>query len=117
MQIADGNSEGVGRICRLANLVQLEESRDHQLHLPLLRPSIPDDCGLDCQWSILSYLDPLRGSCQHCHSANLPQLQSGLDVHRIEHILDGDPVRPMLLNQAAEALENRSEERRVGKGC
>ncbi len=47
VQMADGDGQGIGHIGRFGHGVQLEQARDHHLHLGLFRPAIADDGGLD----------------------------------------------------------------------
>ena len=42
VQVTDGNGEGIGGVGRFGDLGQIQQARDHVLHLLLLCPAIAD---------------------------------------------------------------------------
>jgi hypothetical protein len=106
MKMADGNGESVGSVGRFRYLDEIEQARNHMLYLWFLGPTVTHYRGLDGKRRIFSDFQPGRRGGQHRHSADLPQLERRLYVERIEHIFDGDVVRPVFLDDDAEALKN-----------
>ena len=88
MARASAASAGSGISLRLSRRVTM------CCDLRLLRPAITHHGGLDGKRRILGNFQPGRGRGQHGHSTHLPQLERGLYVQCVEHIFDGDIVRP-----------------------
>src|ERR1700693_2930884 len=114
VQMADGNRQSVGRVGRLGYFAEIEQARDHVLHLGLLCSAITHHGGLDGKRRILGNFQPGRGRGQHGHSTHLPQLERGLYVQCVEHIFDGNIVRLVFLNDDAEPLEDGRQPPRQG---
>ena len=76
MQMADRNRQSIGGIGRLWNLRQIQQSRNHVLHLLLLRPAVANHSGFNGKWRVLSDFESRRRRGQHGDSAFLSQLKA-----------------------------------------
>ena len=93
VQMADGDGQRIGDVGGLRRRGQIQQARDHHLHLRLLRPAVSDHRRLDRQRRIGDDLQAgLRGD-QHGDAAHMSQLQRRLSIHRVEDIFDGHLLR------------------------
>src|SRR5205085_5782087 len=106
VEMADGNGQGVSRIGRFWNLIQVEQARDHMLDLLLLGLAVTDYRGLDGKWRILSDFQTRDGCGQHSDSTYLAQLESRFYVDGVEHVFDGNVIRPVFLDEQTETVKN-----------
>src|SRR5215472_3909265 len=110
MAYCDG--QRVGGIEWLGKSVEREQPRNHLLYLLLLGAAIAYDCALDAQRSVLGNRTAVQCCCQQGHASNLTELQCRLYVNRVEHLLDGDRIGPVVLQDAIQLTEHRRQPQR-----
>lgn len=109
MQVTDSDGKRVRSIHGLRRRRQAEQTCDHVLHLLLLGAAIADHRRFDGEWRIFRNLQSRGGGGQHGHTANLPQFQSRLHVQGVEHIFDGNLIRPVLGDNLAQLVEDAGQ--------
>ena len=105
MQVAYRYRQRIRRIGWLRNLIELQEPRDHQLHLLFLRLAISHDCRLDGERRVFRYQNLVRRRRQHRYAPNLPQFQRRFHIDRIKDVFNGDPVWLVIANKLAQFLK------------
>ena len=91
MRVGDRHRKRISCI-RAGNLHARQQTRDHGVHLSLLRSASPDHCLLHQPRRIFPHLDArLHGSKQN-HAPRLPQLQRRLWIGVDEHLLDRSAI-------------------------
>ena len=88
MRVANGDGQGIGGIRRLRQPVEIQQTRDHELHLLLLRQSISNDCGFNGQRSVFRHRQPVSRGSQQSHAAHMPEFQRGFYIDRVEDFFD-----------------------------
>ena len=90
VDVADGNGQRVGGVGRLGGFVELEQARDHELHLLLGGEAVADDGALDGERSVLRDGEAAVGRGQHGDAAHLAELERAFGVGGEEDFFDGD---------------------------
>ena len=89
--------------------VELQDGYHHVLHLLFCRRAGTYHGLLDLTRRVLEYLDIVAERRTHGRGAGVTQFQCAASVLVHEYALDSDDVRPILLNEAADRLENLAQ--------
>ena len=89
--------------------VELQNGYDHVLHLLFRCRSGAYHGLLDLTRRVLEYFDIVAERRAQGRGAGVAQLQRATRILVHEDALDGDDVRPILLNEAANRLENLAQ--------
>src|SRR5882762_35101 len=114
VEVTDGNGEGVGGVGRVGRSIEIEEARDHVLHLFLVSAAVADYSGLDGERCVFGDGEPGAGGSQHGNSADVAEFERGLYVDGEENVFDGDFLGLVALDDGLQALEDFVEA--VGDG-
>ena len=89
--------------------VELQDGYDHVLHLLFRCPAGAHYGLLDLTRGVLEYFDIVAERRAQGRGAGVAQLQRTTRILVHEDALDGDDVGPILLNEAANRLENLAQ--------
>jgi len=106
MKMADRDSQRIRRIGRLRDFIQIQQPRDHVLHLPLFGFPVADYGRLNRERRVFSDIQACRRRRQHSHSTHLPKLNRRFRIHRVKHIFNRDVIRAVLLDDRTQAFKN-----------
>ena len=74
--MADRNGQGIGRIGRLGSVIQVQQSRHHELHLLFLRQPVAYDRRLDGERSVLGNGQPAVAAASKATPRTWPSLSA-----------------------------------------
>ena len=92
VEMTDGDGERVGGVSRVVRLLQVEEARNHKLHLLLGGEAVADDRRFNGERGVFGHRFSTGGGGQEGDSADLAELECGLGVGGEEDLFDGDDV-------------------------
>ena len=114
VQVADGDGQSVGGVGGLGNLIEVEEARNHLLHLMFFGAAVSDYGGFYGERRILGDFEASGSGGEHGDSADLAEFEGGLDVGSVENIFDGDAIGAMAEDEFLEAYGDVREARGHG---
>ena len=104
--MADRDSQRIRRIGRLRDFIQIQQPRDHVLHLPLFGFPVADYSRLDRERRVLSDVQACGRRRQHGDSTHLPKLNRRFRIHCVKHIFNLDVILAVLLDDRAQTFKN-----------
>src|SRR5262249_33268672 len=113
VDVADRDRNGVGRVVRRRGGRQPEQRLHHLSHLRLLGAAEADDRAFDLRRRVLDDRDARRRRGEQRDAARVAEAQRAPDVLRVEDVLDGDAVRPVLGDEIGET--RMDDEEAIGK--
>lgn len=111
MQVADGDGERIRRVRWLGNLIEMQKTCHHLLHLMFFCAPVSYHRGFNGERRIFRHFESGTRSRQHRHSADLAKLQCGFHIDRVENIFKRYSVWTMLGNNFAQTSRNLRQPR------